>query len=161
MKKLAVLLLFALVVCGCVQNSQKNTSSLFNVPTPNVTHRLFVVNSSNISIHTVSLTVNSTPNLNSSKVVRREHIVPPSNWTKLRLFAGRVGWGYGYYHPLVIIAQNNSSYIVFYLNKSVNTTSDVLKYIYKQQYVYTNYKELYVNGTVFNISKMLVVKKEG
>jgi len=157
-KKFVVLLLFALVVCGCSQNSQKH-SSLFNIPPPNVTHKLFVVNSSNISVHTVSL-INSTHTLNSSRVTQ-EYIPPPYNWTKLRLFAGHVGWGYGYYHPLVIIAQNNTSYIVFYLNKSVNTTSDVLKYIYKQQYIYTNYKKLYVNGTVFNISKMVVVRKEG
>jgi len=153
-----MLVLVALLM-GCSQNTVNN---LWKLPRENV-HRpvLTLTPSSNITIHLVGnhstytdiAAVNGPVNSTANNTRNNDgHMLPPG-WTKYNLVYARVGWGHIYVHPFIICVRNNSGSWVLWLNKSVQTTHDVLKYIYHQRWVWINWSNatVWLNGTYFRI----------
>lgn len=149
MKKLIfILLIICSCLCGCLTHSQSN-SNLFKIPyVPSKTTILHP--GKNITISYVNASTTNTTN--TANITAKL-----TNWTKLKLIAGRVGWGVYSIHPLILVTQNNSSRLIFWLNKTVNSTRDVLNIIYHQKWAYLNGTRLFVNNTYFRILRVVIL----
>lgn len=148
MKKALVVLvvLLSATLAGCSTHS----SNLFKVPPVPSGNETILNGSRNITVKVINPSVNRT---NST------YLPPPVNWSQEQLIGGRVGWGYKTIHPLIIITREGNLTHQYWVNKTVNTTQDVLNVIYHQSKVYISGTQLYVNGTYYRILKVLTVGK--
>jgi len=144
-KIVLLLILVAVASMGCV--TQKNSNNLFKIPEVNTTSTPIIINATHVKMGV----------LGSNTTNEGVKISPPENWSRERLYAGCVGWGVGYIHPLIIITKDNATIKKYWLNRTVNSSRDVLRYIYKQKYVWVNGTTMFLNGTYFRIMKIMII----
>jgi len=147
------LLVVGVIFAGCSQNKQNAYSDLFTQPGSSSTNNSLVVSpSGNVTVHNIPID-NSSINRTLPSHTLPIATLAPQNWLKYRLIYARVGWGLYIIHPMIIAFGNNTSRYEVWLNKSVQTTKDVLRYIKGQRWVWINWstKKLFVNHTYFNI----------
>lgn len=150
MKKALVVLvvLLSAALAGC---STHSSNDLFKVPPVPLGNETVLNGSQNITVRVINPSAN-----NTNGTTYRQ---PPVNWTQERLVGGRVGWGYQTIHPLIIITRDGNVTHQYWVNKTVNTTHDVLRIIYHQSKVYINGTQMYINNTYFKILKVVTIGK--